>query len=103
MIQTSSQDSKTVKIDLKSLINDCNQRIIKEKEILYNFNFSAFSNENLSDNKAKENPQSKENVIEVKKEEKVVYSDLSNKPNQKIFTNIFKEKAKAFLKNKSFS
>ena len=56
MILSITKENKVEKaigrLELSSLIKEFNQKIIKEKEVLYNFSFSAvaYANENLRDN-----------------------------------------------------
>lgn len=112
MILSASQESKiqraNKKINLRSLIKECNQKIINEKELLYNFNFSAVeANNDFQSDIEKESFLPNKNENEDNQKSFSVAASTSNetlgkKPNQKFIPNIFKDKVKAYLKNKNF-
>jgi len=96
-------ESKPVKISLAALIKECNEKIIKEKEILYNFKFSSDLDQVLTD------IEKKELIAECKEKENVNNNLCSNNNKKQIIMekqvshlpNIFKERVKSFLKNKN--
>ncbi len=102
-------ENKSSSISIRSLIKKCNEDIIREKELLYNFKFSE--DDDLI--KKENNPETDNFLIKkirrntITKEES--YSSTSEdektveKKEKKIarYPNIFKEKVKAFLKNKN--
>jgi len=107
MIISASKENKKQndiqKLHLRTLIQKCNQDIISEKELLYNFKFSSesyestnkiFEKQNLNlKNKVEENINIT-NYYDVQIKEKKG-RQLSNLPN------IFKERIKAFLNKKN--
>lgn len=102
-MKENSFESNSANLSLAALIMECNDKILKEKEALYNFKFSSDSGQVLTDKHLNE-PLSK-----YKKEEIVIKKLQSEDDNSHInrvkqvpsVPNIFKERVKSFLKNKN--
>lgn len=100
-------ENKHSNMSFAALLKECNEKILKEKEKLYNFKFSSDFEDVLTNNKIDEplekfKEKEEDKDIESKKIcSENVKNQIRNVKQTSHVPNIFKERVKLFLKNKN--